>query len=84
MGDEFQGGFPSPPGITPNFDDPDDISWRVVATIGATLPLAIVVCGLRLYTSKGIVGRWHVDDGKPLVPSPFCACALSFRQAADS
>lgn len=74
QGDMGQAAFPPPPGVTPNFDDPEDISWMVVAAIGATLPLAIVACCLRLYTSKWIVGRWHVDDGKPLDARPPALC----------
>lgn len=64
MGDDIREGLPSPPGVTPNYEDPENISWMVLAAIGATLPLAIVACVLRLYTSKRIVGRWHVDDGE--------------------
>ncbi|CAI4213660.1 unnamed protein product [Parascedosporium putredinis] len=53
---------PPPPGIDSNFDNPDDLSWRLAVTIGVTLPIAGIVCLLRLYTSRFIVGRWHVDD----------------------
>ncbi|KAL2106656.1 hypothetical protein VUR80DRAFT_6421 [Thermomyces stellatus] len=60
--DDIQPAFPPPPGVTSNFDDPDNISWIVMVAIAATLPVAILACSLRLYTSKRIVGRWHVDD----------------------
>ncbi|SPO01923.1 uncharacterized protein DNG_04596 [Cephalotrichum gorgonifer] len=54
--------FSPPPGVEPNFIDPDNIAWQLYATIGAALPVALLVCGLRLYTSRWIIGRWHVDD----------------------
>ena len=62
MDGEVQSVFPPPPGVMPNYVNPDNRAYMVYAAIGATLPLAIIVCSLRLYTSKHIVGRWHVDD----------------------
>ena len=54
--------WPPPPGVESNFVDPDNIAYMIYAAIGVTMPLALLACGLRLYTSKAIVGRWHVDD----------------------
>ena len=70
MGDDVLLGFSPPPGVKPNFENPDSIAYMLYAAIGATLPVAILACSLRLYTSKRIVGRWHVDDGtrRPLLP----------------
>lgn len=54
--------WPPPPGVESNFVDPENIAYMIYAAIGVTMPLALLACGLRLYTSKAIVGRWHVDD----------------------
>ena len=54
---------PPPPGVTSNFVDPEDLSWQLRVAIGVTLPIAFIICLLRLYTSRFIVGRWHIDDG---------------------
>ena len=81
MGHEIIPASPPPPGVVSNFTDPENIAWIVHAAIGAALPLSIITCSLRLYTSKCIGGRWHVDDGMIALPystPPYLALALVY------
>ncbi|KAK0635966.1 hypothetical protein B0T17DRAFT_482035 [Bombardia bombarda] len=51
-----------PPGVTPNFDNPESISGRLIhaAAIWPIVTLPFVT--LRLYTSGFILKKWHLDD----------------------
>ncbi|KAH7067116.1 hypothetical protein FB567DRAFT_259816 [Paraphoma chrysanthemicola] len=56
------GALPAPPGIEPNFENPESIAYRViiVAVIGPVI--AIPICGLRLYTKRYILRNTGWDD----------------------
>ncbi|KAK6544060.1 hypothetical protein TWF694_000773 [Orbilia ellipsospora] len=51
-----------PPGVTPNFVDPQDIGYQIVIGIAVTLPLAIIACGLRFYTRLALIQNFKIDD----------------------
>jgi len=56
------GALPPPPGITPNFENPESIAYRViiVAVIGPLL--TIPICALRLYTKRNFLRAVGLDD----------------------
>lgn len=54
-------GFP-PPGVTPNFDNPENSSIHVVLAAILCPAFAIPLCVLRFYTGKAILKQLHVDD----------------------
>lgn len=56
------GAMPPPPGVTPNFDDPESIAHRVVAISVLGAAIAIPVCLLRLYTKRRILRNFGWDD----------------------
>jgi len=58
------GAYPAPPGITPNFANPESIANQVIIAAIACPAFAIPIVLSRLYTSHFILRRWHLDDSK--------------------
>lgn len=56
------GAFPPPPGVVPNFVNPESIAYRVViaSVLGPTI--AIPICAVRLYTRRYILQSVGYDD----------------------
>lgn len=59
-----EGVMPPPPGVTPNFINPESNAWQLVLPSVLLTVIAIAVYLLRLYTSYFIVKRCYPDDGK--------------------
>ncbi|KAK3680475.1 hypothetical protein B0T22DRAFT_516383 [Podospora appendiculata] len=56
------GSGPPPPGVTPNFVDPESIASHLII-VAVVFPVATAcLLGLRLYTALFIVKRRHLDD----------------------
>lgn len=57
---------PPPPGVTPNFENPESISYRLVI-VAVVFPL-LALCFLipRLYSATFIIRKWHHDDCKTI------------------
>lgn len=55
---------PPPPGVTPNFDHPESIGYRLAITLAVFLVLATCVLLLRLYTRYFIINIIGADDCK--------------------
>ncbi|KAH6699877.1 hypothetical protein BKA61DRAFT_209840 [Leptodontidium sp. MPI-SDFR-AT-0119] len=53
---------PPPPGVIPNFKNPDSQGYRVTLAIAIMFPLATILLLLRLYTRIVIVRRVGIDD----------------------
>jgi hypothetical protein len=53
-----------PPGITPNFVNPESNAQEmyIAAVVPALVVIAIYL--LRVYTSWFIIKRWYLDDGE--------------------
>ncbi|GAB1317874.1 Satratoxin biosynthesis SC1 cluster protein 4 [Madurella fahalii] len=53
---------PPPPGVTPNFEDPESISYQLTI-VGVVFPV-LALCFLipRLYSAAFIIRKWHPDD----------------------
>jgi len=58
------GASPPPPGVTPNFVNPDTIAYRIILIAALCPAIAIPIWLLRLYTARFIVCRLHLDDCK--------------------
>jgi hypothetical protein len=56
--------LPPPPGVTPDFDHPVSIAYRLVITIAICLSASTIAILLRLYTKFFIVHIVGVDDCK--------------------
>jgi hypothetical protein len=56
------GAYPSPPGVVPNFMNPESIASRVVLAAALSPVFTIPIVLLRLYTSHFIIKCWHLDD----------------------
>jgi hypothetical protein len=61
------GAMPPPPGVTPNFDNPESIAHRVVVISVLGAAIAIPICLLRLYTKRRILRNFGLDDCKRFV-----------------
>ncbi|XPS91107.1 hypothetical protein M3J09_000530 [Ascochyta lentis] len=70
-----RGAMPPPPGVVPNFDDPESIAHRViiVSVLGAVITLPI--CVVRLYTKQQILRNFGWDDYSIMLATIF---ALGF------
>jgi hypothetical protein len=64
--DGIMGTLPPPPGVNPNFENPESQGYRVVLAIAILFPLATIVLFLRVYTSVVIVRNFGTDDCKLL------------------
>ncbi|KAH6704130.1 hypothetical protein BKA61DRAFT_183176 [Leptodontidium sp. MPI-SDFR-AT-0119] len=60
--DAIIGASPPPPGVIPNFKNPESQGYRVTLTIAILFPLATIVLLLRLYTRIIIVRNVGIDD----------------------
>ena len=59
---------PPPPGVTPNFANPDMTKYhRLVATLASTLAIALIFVLTRLWTRAFMVRHFGRDDGKTLL-----------------
>jgi hypothetical protein len=56
------GASPPPPGITPNFDNPESIGYRVVVASIIPLTFATFILFLRAYVKLVILGKTAIDD----------------------
>jgi hypothetical protein len=56
--------LPPPPGVTPDFDHPVSIAYRLVITIAICLSASTIAILLRLYTKFFIIHIVGVDDCK--------------------
>jgi hypothetical protein len=55
---------PPPPGVTPNFDNPAWIGYRLI-TVSVVFPVfALFFLVPRLYSAGAIIRKWHPDDCK--------------------
>jgi hypothetical protein len=62
--EQIVGLLPPPPGVTPDFDNPISIAYRLVITIAICLSTSTIVVLLRLYTKSFIVHTISADDCK--------------------
>jgi hypothetical protein len=69
---ETVGALPPPPGITPNFDNPESIAYRVIVAAVLGPVIATPLCFVRLYTRRYISQNPGLDDCK-------CWCILKIR-----
>lgn len=61
--DELVAASPAPPGVVSNFDNPaDSLVTRVLVVAILLNLLAIIFCGIRLYTVKVVIRRRQLDD----------------------
>jgi hypothetical protein len=71
MAAETVGAWPPPPGVTPNFTNPDSIGYQLIV-VNVLLPaITIPLCALRLYTKRYILKTVHLDDCMSLEASEF-------------
>lgn len=60
-----------PPGVTPNYDNPEYIGHRMVTVNAVCLTLSTIIIALRVYTRGWIVQAIGVDDClSPLPAAP--------------
>lgn len=58
------GAWPPPPGVTPNFENPDSIAWMVITAALISPVVAVFFVLMRSYTKKCIFNRFDWDDCK--------------------
>jgi len=56
------GAQPPPPGVTPNFDNPESKAYQVIIASVVSPAIALVFLLLRLYTKRYIIGKLNIDD----------------------
>lgn len=56
------GAWPPPPGVTPNFINPESIGYRIIVVSVLFPAITIPIVLLRLYTKRYILGVVHPDD----------------------
>jgi hypothetical protein len=62
----IMGAAPPPGGVTPNFENPDWIGYRLII-VSAVFPVVALSFLLpRLYSAAFIIRKWHPDDCKVL------------------
>ncbi|KAM7221217.1 hypothetical protein V8F06_003392 [Rhypophila decipiens] len=61
-GTDYPGAGHPPPGVIPNFDNPESIGYRLIIVASVFPVVTGVFLGLRLYTAAFILRRWHIDD----------------------
>lgn len=59
---DYPGMLPPPPGVIPNFTNPDSMAWRLIVASVLCPVFAILLCLLRLYTARFIVRKIYRDD----------------------
>lgn len=55
---------PPPPGVMPNFNQPESIGYKILITTTTCVPLSLFVLLLRLYTRRFIVRAMGAEDCK--------------------
>lgn len=58
------GAAPPPPGVTPNFEEPEWIGYRLIIVSVVFLVMSVVFLVPRLYSAAFIIKKWHPDDCK--------------------
>ena len=66
------GVIPPPPGIVPNFNNPESIASYLILPSVLGAAIAIPVCSIRLYTKRSILKLVSYDDCKPSMLPLFC------------
>jgi hypothetical protein len=61
---EETGALPAPPGVTPNFDNPESRAYQAIIASVVCPVIALVFLLLRLYTKRYIICKLHMDDCK--------------------
>ncbi len=61
---EIIGAWPPPPGVTPNFENPESIGYQVIIAAFVCPAVAVLFVAMRLYTKKFIFNRFDLDDCK--------------------
>lgn len=56
--------WPPPPGVIPNFTNPDSIAYQLIIVAAICPAVALVFLGLRLYTKLRILKQLLLDDCK--------------------
>lgn len=64
MPDDTVGAMPAPPDVTPNFENPESIAYRVIVASVLGPVITIPICLLRLYTKRCILRLVSYDDRK--------------------
>jgi hypothetical protein len=62
MSSDTVGAWPPPPGVVPNFANPESIGYRFILVSVLFPTIAIPICGLRLYTKRYILRAINLDD----------------------
>jgi len=62
------GVIPPPPGVSPNFVNPESNAWQIVLASALPAVIVVVIHLLRLYTSGFIIKRWYLDDCEKASP----------------
>lgn len=82
--DELISAAPPPPGVVSNFENPSDSLVPQVLVVAILLnALAIVFCGIRLYTVRVVIHRHQLDDDLIFVGLVF-ATAYSIIQIYET
>ena len=53
-----------PPGVIPNFDNPESIAYQASTVIYVLMPLMFLVLGLRVYARIWMSRQFGFDDGQ--------------------
>ncbi|KAI8173578.1 hypothetical protein K4K51_009674 [Colletotrichum sp. SAR 10_75] len=82
--DELISAAPPPPGVTSNFENPSESLVPQVLVVAILLNLlAIIFCGIRLYTVRVVIHRHQLDDDLIFVALVF-ATAYSVIQVYET
>jgi hypothetical protein len=60
------GASPPPPGVTPNFVNPESNGYQIIITGIVLLVLMLPFLGARLYAKYSLLRKIHYDDCKAL------------------
>lgn len=82
-GVDYPGMLPPPPGVTPNFTNPDSMAWRLIVASVLCPVFATLFCLLRFYTARFVVRKTFRDDWL-LAVSLIFAIALSAVDIAQT
>lgn len=61
--DSLPGGSP-PPGVVPDFENPESRVPAIVGVEAAFTAIALIVISIRMYTKLAVMKAWKWDDGK--------------------
>ena len=62
--------FPAPPGVTPNYTNPDSIGNEIVVESMTLIAFATVFVALRMFMKLRVIKKHGWDDCKISVPFP--------------